>query len=117
MTNMNQSDKLVILWTSRDREVAERMVFMYTLNAKLREWWKDLTLIIWGPSAQLAAEDEDLQHYLKKILEAGVEVIACKACADSYGVSEDLARLRIDVKYMGEPLTEYVKDGYKVLAF
>lgn len=117
MTYMNQSNKLVILWTSRDREVAERMVFMYILNAKLREWWKDLTLIIWGPSAQLAAEDEDLKHYLKKILEAGVEVIACKACADSYGVSEDLASLGIVVEYMGEPLTEYVKSDYKILTF
>ncbi|MBW2077553.1 MAG: DsrE family protein, partial [Deltaproteobacteria bacterium] len=27
-------DTLVVLWSSGDREVATRMVFMYTLNAK-----------------------------------------------------------------------------------
>ena len=27
-------DKLMVLWTSGDRDVALKMVFMYTLNAK-----------------------------------------------------------------------------------
>lgn len=36
------SDKLVILWTSGDREVALKMVFMYGLNAKVKGWWKVL---------------------------------------------------------------------------
>jgi hypothetical protein len=35
-------DKLVVLWTSDDKEVAFKMVFMYTLNAKLRGWWNDV---------------------------------------------------------------------------
>ncbi|RLB28776.1 MAG: DsrE family protein, partial [Deltaproteobacteria bacterium] len=32
-------DTLVVLWSSGDREVATRMVFMYTLNAKRKGWW------------------------------------------------------------------------------
>lgn len=46
-------NELVVLWTSGDREVALKMVFMYTLNSKLKGWWKDVTLIVWGPLLSL----------------------------------------------------------------
>lgn len=115
MTAGNAAGKLVVLWTSGDREVAEKMVFMYTLNARVREWWQDVTLIVWGPSARLLVNDADLQDYLKKLQEAGVKVMACKACTDSYGVSASLASLGIEVKYMGEPFTHYLQGDYKVI--
>ena len=54
---MRKSNHLVFLWTCGDREVAEKMVLMYTLNGKLRAWWSEITLIIWGPSAKLLVED------------------------------------------------------------
>jgi hypothetical protein len=40
---------------------------------------------------------------------------ACKACSDMYGVTENLKRPDIEVIYMGEPLTNYLKNGWKVL--
>ena len=40
--------ELVVLWTSGDREVALKMVFMYIFNAKSRGWWEEIRLIIWG---------------------------------------------------------------------
>jgi hypothetical protein len=52
-TEIPGNEKLVIVWTSGDREVALKMVFMYTLNAKTRAWWDDITLVVWGPSAKL----------------------------------------------------------------
>jgi hypothetical protein len=66
MENVNKQDKLAVLWTSADREVALKMVFMYTYNSKLRGWWDDLTLIIWGPSSKLLSADKELQDYVKK---------------------------------------------------
>ena len=41
---------------------------------------------------------------------------ACKACTDMYGVSADLEALGIAVKYMGVPLSEYLKEDRAVLA-
>jgi len=110
-------DKLVILWTSGDREVALKMVFMYTLNAKLKGLWKDITLIAWGPSSKLLSEDTELQAYFQKIKGAGVEMLACRACADEYGVTETLERLGMTVIYMGEPLTKYLKNDTKLITF
>ena len=44
-----EKEKLVIVWTSDDRDLALKMVFMYTLNSRLNSWWDDITFIIWGP--------------------------------------------------------------------
>jgi hypothetical protein len=110
-------DKLVVVWTSADKEVALKMVFMYTFNAKRLDWWDDVTFIVWGPSARLAAEDKDIQTELAKMKEVGVDLKACKACADQLGVSEKLEQLGIEVKYIGQDLTSFIKEGRHVLTF
>lgn len=110
------SDQLGIIWTSGDREVALKMVFMYTKNSKIYGWWDNITLVVWGPSAKLLSEDEELQDYIKEIIAQGTTVKACKSCADMYGVSETLEELGIEVKYMGE-ITDYLKDGWHMMTF
>jgi hypothetical protein len=110
------NEKLVMIWSSADREVALNMVFMYTSNSKRFGWWDDITLVVWGPSAKLLAEDETLQIHIKNMIEAGVVVKACKMCSDSYGVSYKLEKLGIIVKYMKE-LTDYIKEGRHILTF
>jgi len=109
--------KLVVLWTSSNRDVALKMVFMYVLNSKLNNWWDDIKLVVWGPSANLLSQDHELQEYLKAIKEQGVTVEACINCTDMYGVSKKLADMGIDVKLMGLPLTEYIKEGRNVITF
>jgi hypothetical protein len=114
----SKPDELVVLWTSRDREVALKMAFMYTFNCKRFKWgWKEVSVIVWGPSAKLLAADTELQEHVIEMKEAGVKLLACKKCSDMYGVSNDLKRLGIDVKYMGKPLTDYLRDdNYRVIA-
>jgi hypothetical protein len=106
---------LVVLWTSGDRDVALKMVFMYTLNAKLKGWWQEVILVVWGPSAQLLSKDEELQGKIGQMKEAGIVLEACKACADMYGVAPDLETLGIEVKYMGVPLSDYLKAEDRVV--
>ena len=109
-------ESLAVLWTSGDREVALKMAFMYTLNARLKGWWKEVTLIVWGPSAQLLSQDVELQDKVAQMREAGVALEACKACADLYGVGPRLESLGVEVKYMGGVLTDYLKKDRTVLA-
>lgn len=111
------TSKLLVVWTSGDREVAQKMVFMYTLNAKKQGWFDQVRLLIWGPSSRLISEDKELQEYLAKIKDAGVELQACKACSDMYGVSQKLTDMGVDVKYMGKPLTEMLKSDWVTLTF
>jgi hypothetical protein len=111
------NSRLAVVWTSGDPEVAHRVCFMYTDNAKKQKWFDEVTLIVWGPSARLLAGDKDLQAKVKGMLDDGVKVQACSACADSYGVTEQLRKMGIEVKGMGKPLTDLIQQGWHILTF
>ena len=112
---MSGKNHLYVLWTNDDPVTAEKMVFMYTINSLLHGWWEKVTLIVWGAPAKLVSENDDIQKKVKKALDTGVHITACKACADQLGVSEDLEKLGIEVKYWGEPLTEILKNDETLL--
>jgi hypothetical protein len=108
--------KQLILWTSGDREVALKMVLMYSYYCKKNSWMDTVRLLVWGPSSKLLAEDTVLQGKIKDLKQVGVELYACKACADLYGVSDKLIQLGITVIYAGEMLAELQKNGWYVLS-
>ena len=106
---------LVVVWISRDREAALNMALMYAKNSRLKCWWNDVHLLVWGPSADALAHDAELAGELAACLDAGMEGYACRACADRYGLAERLEALGLTVIYTGEALTSYLKSGWKVL--
>jgi len=108
---------LVILWTSSDPEVFNKVVFPYGLNSKKQEWWQEVELLIWGPSTKLLAESAELQEKIKTLQTAGVVLTSCRWCADQYEATETLEKLGIDVKYMGKPLTDYLQSDKRVITF
>ena len=106
---------LYVLWTNDNMMTAEKMVFMYTINSLIHGWWEKVTLIIWGAPTKLVSENAVIQKMIGEALEAGVHVTACKACADQLGVTEELEKLQIEVKYWGQPLTEVLKGNEKLI--
>jgi len=109
-------DKLNILWTNADPITSEKMVMMYSINSKLQNWWSDVTIIVWGATTKLLAENEMIQEKAKMALHSGVKLIACKSCADQLRVTEKLESLGIEIRYMGEDLTEILKKDGKLLS-
>lgn len=116
-TKKDEIQRLAVVWTSGDPEVAEKVCFMYTHNARLQGWFDEVVLIVWGPSAKLLSENKELQEKVKKMIADGVKVEACINCANMYGVTDQLKSLGIEVKGMGPVLTAYLKGGWKVLTF
>ena len=108
---------LCVVWSSGDPDVARNVCFMYTLNAKQREWFHVVHLVVWGPSAKLLAQNEALQSDVKEMQKTGVVVEACVVCANNYGVADALKSLDIDVKPMGVPLSDRLKGTWRVLTF
>ena len=108
-------EKLNILWTSDNKDTFFNMLALYTVNSKKKAWWEEVNVIIWGASAKLVAENEDVQAKVREMKENGVNVEACKVCSDNLGVTDKLIALGIDVKYMGAPLTEYLKSEEKII--
>ncbi len=110
--------KLTVLWTSDDPMVAERVALMYTGVAKQYGLFEEVSVIIWGPSAKLVAENKDVQAKLKDMADKGVKLNACVTCANMYGVADQLKALGINVDIMGAPLTNALKaEDTSVLTF
>jgi hypothetical protein len=103
-------DKLYILWTNADVVTSDKMVMMYATNSMLHQWWDEVTVIVWGATAKLVAENAMIQEKIKLAQHAGVKFSACKGCSDQLGVSEKLVELNVEVIYWGEPLTEILKE-------
>ena len=110
-----QMEKLYILWTNADEVVFDKMVAMYARNSKIKGWWKDVTIIIWGPTAKLAVESESVALKIKELIHEGVALSACKACSDALGATDRLRDMGVEVKYWGEGLTNILKSGEKLL--
>ena len=112
---MSKSNNLFILWTNADIITSDKMVMMYATNSMLHQWWDEVTVIIWGATAQLVAENAMIQEKIKLAQHAGVNFTACKACSDQLSVSEKLVELNIEVIYWGEGLTEIIKENEKLI--
>lgn len=109
--------KLILLWTTAERETALKMIIPYAKNSMLHGWWEEVTLIVWGASTKLVAEDIELQKEIAELSQHNVKLESCKWCADQFGVSEKMEALGFDNKYMGEVLTDYIQKDEKVLTF
>ncbi|MBG0791356.1 MAG: DsrE family protein [Desulfovibrionaceae bacterium] len=117
MADVPVKDSLFVIWSSPDPETAHKLAFMYAHSALKKLWWGRVRLIIWGPSARLAANDEQIRQRLREMMADGVEVWACRACSDGYGLSEPLEALGIDVFHVGQAVTDMLKEGWTSLNF
>ena len=107
---MSDPDHLHILWTNADPVVAEKMVFMYAGNALGRGWWQRVTVIIWGSTASLVAQNEAIRVQVQQLQDSGVHFSACRACAEQLGVAAELEDMGIEVIYWGEQLTQLLRE-------
>ncbi len=112
---MEEKNNLYILWTNADMETSQFMVMMYATNGLINHWWDEITVIIWGASARLAAENVQVQDSMKVAMNVGVKFSACIACACQLGVVEKLKALGLEVTLWGQPLTELLKGNQKLL--
>ena len=110
-------NKLLIVWSTGEVEVAKKMVLLYGSVILPRAYWDEAHIMIWGPSAKLLAENEELQTMVKTVQETGVKFSCCVVCSDDYGVSNKLVTLGIEMTHTGEKLTESLQNDWKVITF
>ena len=109
--------RVFVVLSSGDREVALEVGLVYPLNAAKKKWMEEVKLIIFGPSEKVAAYDAEIQGRIKELLEAGIEVMACKWCADRMNITGILDDAGIKVVYVGSIMSELLKDGWASLTF
>jgi hypothetical protein len=109
--------KMFVLLSTGDREVALEVGLVYPLNAARERWMDEVKVIVFGPSEKLAAYDMEVQAMLKDLQGAGVEVIACKWCADRMKITDLIEKAGIKVVYVGPIISQLLKDGWASLTF
>lgn len=103
-------DTLFILWTNADPITADLMVFMYAENSLKYQKWNRISIIIWGATAKLSADNAQVQAKIRMLQEMGVHFTACITCAEELGVKEKLSALGIDLIKWLNPLTALIKE-------
>ena len=109
--------KVFVILSSGDREVALEVGLIYPLNAAKNKWMDEVKVIIFGPSEKVAAYDTQVQEVIKALHDAGVEVLACKWCADRMNITDILDKLGIKVVPVGSIISQLLKDGWYSLTF
>ncbi len=99
------------------RSVAHKLVLLYGSVILPRGYWDEATIMIWGPSAKLLAQNESLQEKVKEIMQTGVHFNCCVVCSDEYEVSPILENLGIELTHTGEILTHALQNDWKVITF
>lgn len=111
-------NKLLIVWSSGEKEVAKKLILLYGSVILSRNYWDEATIMIWGPSAKLLAEDKELQEQMKVVQQSGVKFNACVVCTDDYNVSDTLKDMGVELIHTGEMLTHALQsDDIKVITF
>ncbi len=109
--------KVFILLSSGDKEVALEVGVVYPLNVAKNKWMNEVKVIIFGPAEKVAAYSQEVQEKLKELQEAGVEIMACKWCADRMNITGILEEAGIKVVYVGSIISQLLKDGWASLTF
>ncbi len=111
------ANKVFVILSSGDREVALEVGLVYPYNAVTKGWMDEVKVIIFGPSEKIAANDAEVQAKLKEMQKAGIEVMACKWCADRMNITDKLEAAGIKVVYVGSIISDLLKNGWASLTF
>ena len=106
---------LHILWTNADPTVFEKMILMYAVNSLLRDWWEKVTVIIWGATAALAANNPVVNEQIRMAMDRGVHFSVCVTCARELGVEDQLRDMGMEVISWGPPLTRLLQEKAPLL--
>jgi len=111
-------EKLLIVWSSGEKDVAKKLVLLYGSVMLPRSYWDEATIMVWGPSAKLLSEDKEIQEMVKTVMKTGVKFNTCVVCSDDYGITKQLEDMGIEAIHTGEMMTEALKsDTTKIITF
>ena len=85
--------------------------------AKKYKWLDNVKLIFFGPVENLIAKgDYEIQRHIEMTKELEIEGVACRKIAEDKGYLKKL-NLILKTEYVGEVITNLLKDGYVPLVF
>jgi len=102
-------NKLLILWKTDNDIDIHNLVLPYASNAYKKQWFDQVTVLIWGASQKRVLEDKMISERVRELKTQGIRVVACKMCAEAIHTSDYLKGLSVEVVYTGELLSDALK--------
>lgn len=109
------ASKVLIVLSTEEKEKALTGL-LYATNAIRNQWLDDVRVFFFGPFEKLLAEDPEVQEWATQLV-SYQQPVACKFVADNHNVSDQLASLGVDVQYIGQPISDAIRDGYVPMVF
>ncbi len=106
---------LVILSTSEKEKLLTGL--LYATNCLRHEWMREVRVVVFGPSQRVAVEDEEVQSYLRLLVDSRSVPLACKYLADQMGLTTSLDEMGMDVVYVGSVVSRLIQEGFVPLVF
>ena len=108
---------LHILWTNADPTTGKLMVMMYAKYSMKNGWWDECTVILWGATTKLMAEDKAMQAEMATLQqEYGIKFVGCITCAKELNVVDELTALGVELEPWGPHLTRLLQTGAPLLS-
>jgi len=107
--------ELLIHWTTDNYDTAMNMVLLYAYNAKKKELWDEITLLVWGASQNLLRDNKNISKKVIELQDVNIRVVACEHCASEQGTKEALEACSIDVFSTGKLLTQWLQSKKSIL--
>jgi len=105
------NEKLVVIISTSEAEKA-RTGAMYAVNALKHGWMEEVKLFFFGPAEELLLEDQELQQLLREYQSMDETAVACRFIAERDRTDKKIAALGVQVEYVGEMISDLIKDGY-----
>ncbi len=105
------SSKVIIILGSSDIEKL-KSALVYGKNAIKYGWLDDVKFFVFGGAEKSMLNDNELIEDVKS-----VKAIACKFFAKEENIYEKFKELGINAEYIGEEISNLIKEGYTPMVF
>ena len=116
------SANILVIISSGDADKALTGM-MYAYNAMNYGWMDKVKVVFFGPAQNLLATHDAMRDMAGRIVEAAraadkdLAPTACKFLSDRDDTSNAVASLGIHVEYVGQLISDFIKDGFTPLVF
>ncbi len=112
-------DRILVIVSSGDKGKAFTGL-LWASRLKEKGLAGDVRVYLFGPAEKLIADgDEELRSMVRKLIDLGVEVLACHGVAEMGGYEDKLKEFMGEerVTHVGRLIVERIREGYVPLVF
>lgn len=103
----------ILIWLASGEREKLKPAILYGINARKYGWLDDVKFVVFGESEKLLLEDDDLFN----LINDKENTAYCKFVSDEFGITDKLEKKGANVIYVGDYISNLIKNGYQVITF